>query len=69
MFKSLVVFFKEIEVIFLGLIEHLEWFPRFFYYTARILKFEEYKGIYLTIVTLIIILIIINIFFNQKNKR
>lgn len=66
MLKSLGFFFKEIEIIFLNLFDHLEWFPRIFYYTARLLKLEEYRNTYLLILTIVIILIIVNIFSKKK---
>ena len=65
--EILILFFKEIKIFSIILIEHLEWMGRFLFYAARVLKFDEYKTIYLIILIVIAMLVIVNVFSKKGN--
>jgi len=65
--EILILFFKEIKIFSIILIEHLEWMGRFLFYAARVLKFDEYKTIYLIILIVITVLVIVNVFSKKGN--
>jgi len=65
--EILILFFKEIKIFSIILIDHLEWVGRFLFYAVRVLNFEEYKTIYLIILIVIAVLVVANVFSKKNN--